>query len=390
MNTMYTMMHYSVDISKLQDYLQLSRDEIINRKKEIHRYGNNTFTAKKCLICGCQFRGKHPVSVCVSHSIPQFVLKALGSKYKNINSFIKSPASKEEEGLKQAGTFKLICTKCDGIKFQDYENPDIYTDSFSSNENLQLILNEISMKNYLYALYDHLKGKSSYQSLLQDILENGFDYRVKQILQDQIKVEEADINDNENGFEETKSILKRIRDKEKVMSYIIGYYHIFDRQFPIAIQSSIAPSDDCWVNSINNNFNLESSVDVMHSCVFPIKDKENNEKTIVLVFSLKKSTILEATYKKLNSLNPDSAAKAVLAMNIASSGNFYIRNDVSDSLFRNEYIKQLSGNTGTIITKTNFPTTSGEVRKNIINDQLSTARDLLSRYESIPNSLIGL
>ena len=50
-------------------------------------------------------------------------------------------------GVKNAGTFQIICENCDNTQFQKYEDPNSYIDPPSD-----LMLAQIALKNYLHLI----------------------------------------------------------------------------------------------------------------------------------------------------------------------------------------------------------------------------------------------
>lgn len=114
---------------------------------------------KKCMICGIELSSQDArSSICLSHSIPQHSLKniSLNGKIHNLNKLINFKIKEEEQGTKNAGTFRLICRNCDSFAFREYENFANHTDHLISSMNTtdtQKILNEIAMKDYLTIIY---------------------------------------------------------------------------------------------------------------------------------------------------------------------------------------------------------------------------------------------
>ena len=76
----------------------------------------------------CYYCGKPVSSFCNSHSIPKFCLKNIAVKGKvlTLNSILDNPLMDTQKGVKEAGTFHLICNDCDSKIFSDYENSENY------------------------------------------------------------------------------------------------------------------------------------------------------------------------------------------------------------------------------------------------------------------------
>lgn len=92
-----------------------------------------------CLICG------QKLPFCNSHTVPQFCLKNIADngKVNVFDALIGTKLCSSDSGIKSSGTFHVICRKCDGTIFQDYENPEVYSD-IPSNK----ILNQIALKMF--------------------------------------------------------------------------------------------------------------------------------------------------------------------------------------------------------------------------------------------------
>lgn len=364
-----TFIHLSQNLSNVASTIKYSKEEIINILRSMKKYKG--YTADKCLICKKSLTGKNPVHTCNSHSIPQFILSNMGSNYLNINSVIGFSLQKTTNGLNNAGTFRLLCSKCDNTSFQLYENPSIYNSSFRTNTNIQLILNQIAMKNHLYALYDHLVAKSMDLEYISSALD------INDVVNtlDNIMVHTADIIDNKINF---------FRSLSNRQFYNVGYYHIYPRQFPLALQSKVTIDYDCWTNHINTTMDLSAPTTDMHVCVFP-----HNNKTIILVFSEAHSCKLLNTYEQLKFLQPDFAAKAIIAMSLYSSGNVYFLKNIEQQIRQDNYLKNLIGDNQTFLTPQSI-IDSMSTRKDIIEKALSSSKELLPNFDKIPDYLIGL
>ena len=98
----------------------LTNEKIIELRKEYSRIVSKSRQQAKrseCLWCG-----KKITRFCNSHSVPQCVLENidLDGKLDYFNSMLNLPLINEDKGIGEAGTFKLICSDCDGTIFRDY------------------------------------------------------------------------------------------------------------------------------------------------------------------------------------------------------------------------------------------------------------------------------
>jgi hypothetical protein len=136
-----------MDSSELRRNIKMAR---LNLKESV----------TSCLICG-----RKNMKFCHSHSVPKFILKeiskngklAFGVHLLNKNEnfinkvFMKNKLRENEKllGIKNTGTFKLICEKCDNEIFKDYESPKFLLGEELSNQ----VMNLIALKNHLYFYY---------------------------------------------------------------------------------------------------------------------------------------------------------------------------------------------------------------------------------------------
>ena len=88
----------------------------------------------------------------------------------------------------------------------------------------------------------------------------------------------------------------------------------------------------------------------------------------------------------LKAANIQLAVKALISMAISSSKNFYISPNVSESIFRNNYLRELSGDIGLIKTDCfgNEPVDMPETYAS-----LSQCK-LVEQYEKIPDELFDM
>lgn len=398
------MRHYN--LSKAAANATCSQADSIAIRRKLSSYAK--YRPPCCFYCRTPFVNGKKHGICNSHSIPQFVLRPLtnGRELRSLNSFIKVPGVKETTGLKSAGIFRLLCRECDGILFRNYENPEIYTPSLPKQLNFQIIMNEIAMKDYLYALDDHLKGKTIYEEqLLKYNYHTSTDYSVidmgaiglekgtfgtvnwLDILIRQIKNEDADIVDNYTSYFRTEYIRRRQNvDSSTEDEYTLGYYHLYNRSFPIAFQGKVTVEFDCWGNHINNLLELNRPTQDIHLCIFPFA-----EDTVIFAFYNKQDNIIPLVFNELSKLSDDDSAKALIAMGLSSSGNLFINSNSSQTLFESEYLKQLCGEIGAVLTITSYnqSTNDNKTLKSPKIDDYCGAKYLLNSFRSIPNSLIG-
>lgn len=108
----------------------------------------------------CYYCQKEVSSFCNSHSVPQFCLRriATNGKVYYANTMIGIPFMHSEQGVKEAGTFQLICRDCDSKIFQQYEDPAAYQSKPTGQ-----MLAQIAMKDYLQMIYKRLHEEALYR-----------------------------------------------------------------------------------------------------------------------------------------------------------------------------------------------------------------------------------
>lgn len=109
----------------------LSKDEEIELNKKISQL--LTTVRKNVKDAKCIYCGKSVTSFCNSHTVPRFCLDNIDidGEVTGPNAILELPnmgvpIGKEHIGINSSGTFQILCRECDGIIFQDYENPNNY------------------------------------------------------------------------------------------------------------------------------------------------------------------------------------------------------------------------------------------------------------------------
>lgn len=215
----------------------------------------------------CFYCGKPVSSFCNSHNVPHFCLENIGidGMVTGPNAIFELPSmgislGKEFPGIREAGTFKIICRECDSKIFREYENPDNYYEDIPPT---QKMLAEIAMKNYLkfiskrkteIALYEKLLEQSQYGASFEPYL----------------KTSRIDLDAYINEYKYAKKYA--FKDGN---GYYIIYYKLLDYVAPIAVQAPISVSIDIEGNVVNDIVNMDPGYKIadLHLCVFPLKNQ---------------------------------------------------------------------------------------------------------------------
>lgn len=235
----------------------------------------------------CYYCGKEVKSFCNSHTLPQFCLKsiAVNGKVLPLNSILKLQFMSEEKGIRNSGTFNIICNDCDSKIFKDYENPNKY-----NTEPTVKMLAEISMKNSLKNIYRADMVIEMIRQNFEMMQIDGFDRS------DFKKVYKMDLND----FVEDFKYAKHSSLKPFITDYHIGYHKIIPYVVPLAFQGSITMICDLEGKLINDVYNEDPKYKVrnLDVCIFPLEDK-----TSIFMFVRKKNTRYKQFFKQLNKLS---------------------------------------------------------------------------------------
>ena len=132
-----------LNLEPLEDLNTMTKEEHIEFNKKIAKLTSKVEQESK--LEKCYYCGKFVSSFCNSHSLPAFCIKniAVNGEVYNTKKVIKY--FDDIDGIKKAGTFRLICQSCDSKIFSDYKDPNKYIKEPTSK-----MLAQIAMKNYLY------------------------------------------------------------------------------------------------------------------------------------------------------------------------------------------------------------------------------------------------
>lgn len=314
-----------------------------------------------CLLCGC------PQHNCNSHSVPQRCLKNIAiNGYVNYSaSFIDIPndALKEDKGINETGTFRLICRNCDSSFFQPYESFEKWEDSVPEK-----FLHEIAVKNYLKH-YEKKFIESKFPKYVIESLNNPFmthfftmiggDNSTNDTLESQIVFQK---------FEECK----RLEPINTSNYYEILYYKKLNYTVPYAFQYSINMITDFRKTLINNLLTQQDEIKLedIHICVFPYSSNES----IVLAFYNRDYNFTQLK-KDFDLLDEDDKLGVINYIVFKYSEDFFI------SPLLKEKIKDNPNFTSVVTSSLMYPQDGSDP----INAQLSEFD--LNKFKSFPNLL---
>ena len=334
------------------------------KMSEIKREARSALSGMPCRYCN------ESGSLCKSHSVPKsFLTHITGEGHVRIfNSLTEIMGIDTEEGIKNAGTFRLICSKCDGTIFHTYESEDNYDRNLPS----QTILAEIAMKNYLQLIYKRLIE----QDVQKRMRKVGLIYYLEE--KASFDVCSHDLKTYISFFEKAKS---RAKD-ETSTAYEVIFYKMLDYIVPLAAQTSIALRFDFMRNQICDVYSSDPKYEIweVHLCIFPFKNS-----SIVLLFIDKEGISQYQSF--INQFNTYSELERLAIINyilFLYSENIFISKTLPDEIIQSPALKKVAG-TGIydIIDRSpfNFLKTDSDIRRD---DMIKYD---LQKFNSIPNLL---
>lgn len=121
----------------------------------------------------CVYCNQSTSSFCNSHTIPKFILKKIDDEGMIYNSNLYTSLGlmdliKKENGIKETGTFHIICRDCDSKIFQDYEDENNIiqnpTNKMMAEIALKNILKLWYKRNYEICLYNKIQKSRPFSS----------------------------------------------------------------------------------------------------------------------------------------------------------------------------------------------------------------------------------
>jgi hypothetical protein len=251
----------------------LAKDQLIDTRKMLGQFIKQAKMQAKhetCLICG------QKLPFCNSHTVPQFCLKNIADngKVKLFNALIGTELLSVDSGINNAGTFHIICRPCDNTIFQDYENPQAYSNIPSSK-----LLNQIALKNVLRDIYKHEAELEMIMNakIMMHEKEPFIAIMMDRYFDSQIKARSLDVKECYDIFNVAKNNLSVVSPSVHIVSFDKLNYIV-----PIAFQGMIALITGVNGEIINNqyNYNPDYSVEYLHLVIFPLENT-----SVIITFS---------------------------------------------------------------------------------------------------------
>ncbi len=310
---MFDDLTYMLNMGDFSDWerKEMETNKIDFKKKlaKILKESREMAKPKKCYYCG-----KDITSCCNSHSVPAFCLRniAEAGEVATTNILINFPLLDNEKGVKQAGTFQIICDKCDNEIFADYENPDNYENKPSNK-----MLAQIALKNNLNLISKRLLENAMYNNMyegfnLLESIKNGKQY-----------VNDLDLKEYIGGFKKAKNSIEKNWNDE----YYLCYYEKLKYTVPIAFQASISMVVGFEGEVINDVYNSSPTYKIkpIHICIFPLKNS-----SVIMMFVENGDKRYRKFYKKFNSLTLEDRLQTLTYIIFAYSEDVFFSKKISE------------------------------------------------------------
>lgn len=369
---------YSHDIAPAV-FEGVSKEELIEFNKimaQITKRSEINTHRDFCFLC------KEKKRFVVSHSIPESILHNIAvSGCVDIPSAILGlPKLGESQGIQKAGTFRLLCSRCDNDFFSDYEN-SINRETIPNGK----ILAEIALKTYLRELNKKFLEIPVFDAPelrkiiypenpnnIVDLLGSWIASRSKHMLLDRMK-KRAELD--EKCYLADISYAKKYIDSNcRTNGYYLHYYKQLDYVVPITFQGRITlwgGLDDEMVNCINDKEKYSD----LHICIFPMRDS-----TKVFMFTKK----LRRFIKSFNQLGLEDQLRTICYIIFVYSEEIYMHPELKNKLGDNSSVRDAIISVGQTIHiggVTNIEQTRALVRRNSLTKRHNFPNLLSEKYK---------
>ena len=294
----------------------------IDAKKKVGSFlksVQNDSKPNKCILCG-----QPKTSFCNSHSVPRMCLKniAVDGKVLQANGLVGADIIDVEKGINNSGTFHFICNECDSKVFQDYENPDAWTDVAPTDR----VLAQIALKDVLLMLSKRNMETLLWQRAAEMSNIGGMDYMRT--------VQELDIRDFTEEMELYKGITAETNEQFKVV-----FYEKLPYTVPIATQVALVLDKDFEGNEIKEIFNISEDVRIqnLHISIFPLEDS-----SVVIVFYHRRDKNYRRFHRQFNCLSHEKKLEYINYWIFKYTENYFFSPRIKSILEEDEKLQMLS------------------------------------------------
>lgn len=294
----------------------------IDAKKKVRSFlksVQNDSKPNKCILCG-----QPKTSFCNSHSVPKMCLKniAVDGKVLQANGLIGTDIIDVEKGVNNSGTFHFICNECDSKVFQDYENPDGWTDVAPTDR----VLAQIALKDVLLMLSKRNIEMLLWQRVAEMSNIGGMNYMRT--------VQKLDIRDFTDEMELYKSISTDTKEHFKVI-----FYDKLPFVAPIATQTTFVLDEDLEGNKINDIYDISENVRIqsLHISVLPLENS-----TVVIMFYHRRDKNYRRFHHQFNCLSNDKKLEYINYWIFKYTENYFLSPAIKNILEEDKKLQLLS------------------------------------------------
>lgn len=318
---------------------------------------------KKCLCCNT-----NNYKFCNSHSLPASFLRNIedNGKIYTTSKLIDIPLLEPEKGVKETGTFNIICRDCDNKVFKEYENPENYktkpTDKMIAQIAMKNHLRNIGKRRFEISLYKNILKETSKKSVINPFIKSYYN--------ENIEVSNIDLNEYIKGFKKAKKVIEKDWDNE----YYLFFYEKLNYTIPIAYQGELSLNFDFLGNTINDVYNRSKKykIQTVHISIFPLKSE-----SIIMMFIDKNDRRYRAFYKQFSKLELNEKLSAINFIIFSLAEDVFMSKHLHKAYTNDENLKNVAG-----LTAMQFSDAATD-----INPLLKNSFDL-SKMNEIPNFLL--
>lgn len=300
----------------------LSTDNLVSFKKTSAPYfraAKNHSKPDRCLICG-----EEMPKFCLSHTVPQFCLRAIAVDGKLLTSsaVVGGNIVEDKVGIGKAATFKQVCRRCDSEFFKLYETPETLLTYPSSQ-----VLGQIAAKNLLREV-----SKARQDIGLKTALGDGVPPMIRAIAD----VRTIDAAEDEKAF---KTALRIGKNPKSSNAFHVVFYTVLPYTAPFVFQQMISPLADFTGNVINYSYNLNPKyrIEPLHVCVLPTKGC-----TVVLLFRSEKAKRYREFERQFNALSEAEKLQSIVKLVFAYSEDVLISPGIGAGVLKDENLISLA------------------------------------------------
>ena len=357
---------HMVRIGLNENHKCIDKQEIILvRKKTSHIINEAKKNAKldSCYICGTPCS-----SFCKSHSIPQFCLKRIATGGKLFFSGFQDclPTIDGEFGVKDAGTFQLICHSCDNTLFQDYENPSVYTMPPSGKVLAQIALKKyiqmVSKKSEDLELYSILRANPGFSSEYADM---------------EIDIAKLDLLEYKKGVIRAKQASSGSHNDW----YYLCYFQHLDYIIPLAFQGLVTLICDFGGEIINDIYNMSPNYHTkeLHIAAFPLEST-----SVIVLFIDSRDKCYRKFYRQLNALPLDQQLAAINYIIFSYSENVFISKEIDKRVLKDKEFLDVCRKTSEFVSTSPWSQTMPVAKKEFSLSNRNKIPNLLSPEYALP------